>query len=103
MEAATAQLEARLSREGGTPDDWRLLAQSYDFLGRTDDARRARARADSAAPAAPASTRDSLAWLAVADAQRRQHELTARPRPLMPVMPFGRVASHVSIVTIRLL
>jgi cytochrome c-type biogenesis protein CcmH len=105
MEAATARLEARLSREGGTPDDWRLLAQSYDFLGRTDDAQRARARAESAAPAAKASTagtsargisggapelsvedlqrqvranpRDSRSWLALADAQRRQHDNAA--------------------------
>jgi cytochrome c-type biogenesis protein CcmH/NrfG len=45
MEAATAGLEARLTREGGTPDEWQLLARSYDFLGRPDDAKRARARA----------------------------------------------------------
>jgi cytochrome c-type biogenesis protein CcmH/NrfG len=44
MEAATARLEARLQRDGGSDADWQLLAQSYDFLGRPDDAARARAR-----------------------------------------------------------
>jgi hypothetical protein len=51
LEEATAGLEARLAREGGSPSDWTLLAQSYEFLGRTADAQRARARA-SGAPAA---------------------------------------------------
>ena len=45
MEAEVAALEARLTRAGGTADDWTLLAKAYDFLGRPDDARRARARA----------------------------------------------------------
>ena len=44
MEAEVAALEARLSRDGGTADDWALLAKAYDFLGRPDDARRARAQ-----------------------------------------------------------
>jgi cytochrome c-type biogenesis protein CcmH/NrfG len=42
MEAATATLAARLAAKGGTDEDWNLLAQSYDFLGRTDDAKLAR-------------------------------------------------------------
>jgi hypothetical protein len=45
MEAATAGLEARLARQGGSASDWTLLAQSYEFLGRTADAQRARERA----------------------------------------------------------
>jgi len=61
MEAAAAGLAARLARDGGSADDWNLLAQSYDFLGRADDARRARERAASApgskgALAPPAAT-----------------------------------------------
>jgi hypothetical protein len=51
LEEATAGLEARLASQGGSPSDWTLLAQSYEFLGRTADAQRARARA-SGAPAA---------------------------------------------------
>ncbi len=45
LESATAGLEARLNRDGGTEQEWLLLAQSYDFMGRTADADRARTRA----------------------------------------------------------
>jgi cytochrome c-type biogenesis protein CcmH len=43
MEAAVATLEARLAGRGGSDADWELLAKAYDFLGRADDAKRARA------------------------------------------------------------
>ncbi|HTD12962.1 MAG TPA: hypothetical protein VK676_12925 [Steroidobacteraceae bacterium] len=43
METEVASLEARLARGGGTPADWNLLARAYDFLGRAEDAGRARA------------------------------------------------------------
>ena len=43
MEVEVAALEARLARGDSTAGDWNLLAQAYDFLGRPDDARRARA------------------------------------------------------------
>ena len=42
MGDATARLEGRLERNGGSPDDWELLAKSYEFLGRPADAARAR-------------------------------------------------------------
>src|SRR5215468_4344719 len=50
MEAEVAGLEARLARDGGTPADWSLLAQAYDFMGRPEDAKRARAKGGGAAP-----------------------------------------------------
>ncbi len=43
MQQAVAGLESRLATGGGSPDDWELLAKAYDFLGRSEDARRARA------------------------------------------------------------
>jgi cytochrome c-type biogenesis protein CcmH len=43
MDAEVNGLEARLARDGGSAADWDLLARAYDFLGRPDDARRARA------------------------------------------------------------
>jgi cytochrome c-type biogenesis protein CcmH len=49
MESEVAGLEARLARDGGTPADWSLLAQAYDFMGRPEDAKRARAKAGSPA------------------------------------------------------
>jgi cytochrome c-type biogenesis protein CcmH len=48
MESEVAALAARLARQGGSPEDWALLAQAYDFLGRPDDAQRARAHQASA-------------------------------------------------------
>jgi hypothetical protein len=53
MQDATAQLEARLVKTGGSADDWELLAKSYDFLGRTADAARARQHV---APGTPTAT-----------------------------------------------
>jgi hypothetical protein len=44
MDAAIAALEARLAKGGGTPDDWELLAKSFEFLGRPADAAKARAK-----------------------------------------------------------
>jgi cytochrome c-type biogenesis protein CcmH/NrfG len=42
METATQALKARLAANGGPDDQWELLAQSYDFLGRSEDAKLAR-------------------------------------------------------------
>jgi cytochrome c-type biogenesis protein CcmH/NrfG len=50
MQAAIAGLEARLARGGGSDADWELLAKAYEFVGRTDDARRARSHIVSASP-----------------------------------------------------
>jgi cytochrome c-type biogenesis protein CcmH len=49
MQAAVAGLEARLASAGGTNTDWELLAKAYEFLGRADDAQRARAHVASPA------------------------------------------------------
>ncbi len=42
MDTAVAGLERRLGAGGGSDADWELLARSYEFLGRTDDAAAAR-------------------------------------------------------------
>jgi cytochrome c-type biogenesis protein CcmH len=42
LEAVTRNLAQRLETTGGTDDEWRLLAQSYEYMGRPDDARAAR-------------------------------------------------------------
>jgi hypothetical protein len=44
MGNAIASLRGRLAKGGGSADDWELLAKSYEFLGRPEDARKARAR-----------------------------------------------------------
>jgi cytochrome c-type biogenesis protein CcmH len=67
MEAEVAALEARLSRDGGSADDWNLLAKAYEFLGRPDDARRARAHlASPTAGAAPPMSAGALMAAAAA-------------------------------------
>ncbi len=43
MNSAIAALQARLAKGGGSADDWELLAKSYEFLGRPDEAAKARA------------------------------------------------------------
>jgi len=48
MEVATLTLKTRLATQGGPADQWELLAQSYDFLGRSEEARLARAHKASA-------------------------------------------------------
>jgi cytochrome c-type biogenesis protein CcmH/NrfG len=48
MQAATLALKTRLAVEGGPDDQWELLAQSYDFLGRSAEAKLAREHKTSA-------------------------------------------------------
>jgi len=48
MEAATLALKTRLATQGGPDDQWELLAQSYDFLGRGEEAGLAREHKTSA-------------------------------------------------------
>jgi cytochrome c-type biogenesis protein CcmH len=70
MDAAIARLETRLARGGGSDADWELLAKAYEFLGRSDDAKRARAHVvtPSASPAAGAAGTMSMETLVAAAA-----------------------------------
>jgi len=68
MDAEVAGLEARLARDGGTPSDWTLLAQAYEFMGRPDDARRARDKAGTPAAGAAAWQMSASALTAAASA-----------------------------------
>jgi cytochrome c-type biogenesis protein CcmH len=76
VEEATAKLAARLSAKGGTPAEWNLLAQSYDFMGRPADAAEARRRAGSATgpTVAPAVSAEGTAALAQAEKFRIAHD-----------------------------
>jgi len=42
LDEVTRKLAQRLATQGGTDDDWRLLAQSYDYMGRAEEAKAAR-------------------------------------------------------------
>jgi len=56
MSSAIASLEARLAKGGGSAGDWDLLAKSYEFLGRPEDAAQARAHKLPPVPAEEAGT-----------------------------------------------
>ena len=95
LESAASKLEERLTREGGSSSDWQLLAQTYEVLGRPDDAARVRAQAAGAAGASGAGSppaasdtrstqalearvreapRDANAWLELATIYRHQRK-----------------------------
>ncbi|HEY0766724.1 MAG TPA: hypothetical protein VGD47_02095 [Steroidobacteraceae bacterium] len=79
MDAEVAALEARLARDGGTPSDWTLLAKAYDFMGRADDARRARAHL--ANPGAGVVSQMSAGALVAAATATETRPGTAAPTP----------------------
>jgi hypothetical protein len=66
MDEMLQRLEARLATQGGSDADWELLAQTYQFVGRTDDAKLARAHKLS--PAAMSSDQTSAPASATAPA-----------------------------------
>jgi cytochrome c-type biogenesis protein CcmH/NrfG len=75
LEESARKLAARLATSGGSAADWRLLAQSYDFLGESANAKYAYARAaagDAEAGVATTTTSTSAPPAAV--------ELDARDR-----------------------
>lgn len=96
IEQEAGKLAQRLDKSGGSRDEWLLLAQSYDFLGRTADAAMARSRADNApagtqtkSATAPvrsetdlkdlerrvaSNARDADAWLGLANLKRQQRD-----------------------------
>lgn len=42
LDISVQRLEARLARDGGSNDDWELLAKSYEFMSQPENAARAR-------------------------------------------------------------
>jgi len=84
METEVAGLEARLAREGGTSGDWSLLAQAYDFLGRPEDAKRARAKAGNPASGPAVSQMGAGATTAAAGAAESGPSATGRVASMAP-------------------
>jgi len=62
LDIMLARLERRLRSGGGTAADWELLAQTYDFLGRTADASTARNRHEVASATAAAGDAGGGRW-----------------------------------------
>jgi cytochrome c-type biogenesis protein CcmH len=55
LDDVTNKLAARLAAQGGSDNDWQLLAESYEYMGRAAEAKAARAHVASGAPMAAAS------------------------------------------------
>ncbi|HVO06889.1 MAG TPA: hypothetical protein VMT83_08910 [Burkholderiaceae bacterium] len=95
MDSAVSGLERRLAAGGGSEADWELLAKSYEFLGRPDDAALARQKqlpagagaaaagtapaAAVAAPTAPAAplSAEATRLVAAANAARSKRDFAA--------------------------
>jgi len=92
MDSAVQGLERRLANGGGSDGDWELLAKSYEFLGRSDDAALARqkqlppeagvsgaapADATAATPVAAPLSAQGAQLLAAANAARNRRDYAA--------------------------
>jgi hypothetical protein len=53
LDDVTNKLAARLATQGGSDNEWKLLAESYEYMGQTAEAKAAKAHIASATPAAP--------------------------------------------------
>jgi hypothetical protein len=85
MDAAIAALQTRLAGGGGSNDDWELLAKSYEFLGRPQQANQARAHqlptlppTTDSGPAASSLTTAANSGISVSGEVRLAAALTAR-------------------------
>jgi len=61
LDDVTNKLAMRLAKEGGSDNDWKLLAESYEYMGRTADAQAAKAHIASAGPTTPAGPATAVA------------------------------------------
>jgi cytochrome c-type biogenesis protein CcmH/NrfG len=73
MRAVTEQLAQRLAQQGGSDDDWQLLASSYEMLGQQEQADRAR-RHQLDGQAAPPDRSNDEALLVQAEQLRQQRD-----------------------------
>jgi cytochrome c-type biogenesis protein CcmH/NrfG len=85
MGSAIASLEARLAKSGGSADDWELLAKSYEFLGRPQDAAKARARQLPPLPPDADETPIKPAAAAIASGTAVSGEISLAPPSIRPI------------------
>jgi len=82
LDDVTRKLAARLATKGGSDSEWKLLAESYDYMGQTDQAKAARAHIASGAATADGNSVTADQMAAVADALDNQPANTnANPSP----------------------
>jgi len=93
MQDATTRLEARLEKDGGSAEDWELLAKSYEFLGRTADAERARQHRASASTVTQ-STSSPNSMPSPSDLASQAQMLDAKLPPVTPQPATGAAATN---------
>ena len=82
LDDVTNKLASRLASQGGSDNDWQLLAESYEYMGRAAEAKAARAHVASSAPIAAASGDSTAAHASgdqiadIADAFDQPHVMT---------------------------
>jgi cytochrome c-type biogenesis protein CcmH len=82
LDEVTNKLAARLATQGGSDNDWQLLAESYEYMGRAAEAKAARAHVASTAPMGAGSTSEGAARATgdqiadLADAFDKPHVMT---------------------------
>ena len=100
LDDVTNKLAARLATQGGSDKDWELLAESYEYMGKTAEAKAARAHAASTAPMAATSTVEGPTQASgdqiadMADAFDQPHIMTvANTTAGQPAVPGAPAAS----------
>jgi cytochrome c-type biogenesis protein CcmH len=93
MGAAVASLEARLASQGGSDSDWELLAKAYDFLGRADDAKRARAHIVSPASGVAGGSTGAMSMETLIAEAAAAGSATASPAASAAAAPASSAAS----------
>jgi cytochrome c-type biogenesis protein CcmH len=68
LDEVTRKLATRLATQGGSDSEWQLLAESYEYAGKTAEAKAARSHKVESANAPTAGNFDSQTMAAVADA-----------------------------------
>jgi hypothetical protein len=94
MDSAVAGLERRLATGGGSDGDWELLAKSYEFLGRTDDAAAARRKQ---LPASTATGGAAAAGAAVKSESAAASGVTVRGEVVLDDALRGKVPAGLTL------
>lgn len=89
LDVAAEKLAARLSQQGGTAEEWILLAQTYEHLGRGPEAEAARSQRALSPGSQTATPAAADATLAAAEALRRKRDFPAAVAAFEDVIARG--------------
>jgi cytochrome c-type biogenesis protein CcmH len=81
LDDVTNKLAARLATKGGSDNDWKLLAESYEYMGRTAEAKAAKAHIASATPVAAGDSTADVPAAVTADQMADIADAFDKPSP----------------------